>query len=339
MNTKEDLVIISNERIINKNNNFYCSNIDIKSIAEGLNDHFNVMLLSRKSKNSGNHKIVGLKAKTAANILEFLINVAKNFRNKKTKYLIISITPYTFFAAAILFFFRKKKFLYLRSNGYEEYKEILGFFGPFIYHLMYSFATIKSNLIVCQAKLAKKKPHKLVFPSQLDVKWLSNLKKEVSLDKPRLLYVGRIKVEKGINSLFEMYEKLKNEIDLSIVGDFKNFDISNKKINFLGYKSEQKELINIFDNNNIFILPSFTEAHPQVLFESLARLRPVIIFDEISHVVKDFKGVIISKRNSQSLLKAINFVIDNYNNIQDDMKNNKLPTKDNFISAMIKILN
>ena len=29
MNTKEDLVIISNERIINKNDNFYCSNIDI----------------------------------------------------------------------------------------------------------------------------------------------------------------------------------------------------------------------------------------------------------------------------------------------------------------------
>ena len=319
MNTKEDLVIISNERIINKNDNFYCSNIDIKSIAEGLNDHFNVMLLSRKSKNNGNHKIVGLKAKTAANILEFLINVVKNFRNKKTKYLIISITPYTFFASIILFFFRKKKFLYLRSNGYEEYKAILGFFGPFIYHLMYSFATIKSNLIVCQAKLAKEKSHKLVFPSQL--------------------YVGRIKVEKGIVSLFEMYEKLKNEINLSIVGDFKNFDISNKQINFLGYKSEQEELINIFDNNNIFILPSFTEAHPQVLFESLARLRPVIIFDEIDHVVKDFKGVIISKRNSQSLLKAIKFVINNYNNIQNDMKNNKLPTKDNFISEMVKILN
>ena len=69
----------------------------------------------------------------------------------------------------------------MRSNGYEEYKAILGFFGPFIYHLMYSFATIKSNLIVCQAKLAKEKSHKLVFPSQLDVKWLSNLKKEVLL--------------------------------------------------------------------------------------------------------------------------------------------------------------
>ena len=107
----------------------------------------------------------------------------------------------------------------------------------------------------------------------------------------------------------------------------------------MGYKSEQEELINIFDNNNIFILPSFTEAHPQVLFESLARLRPVIIFDEIDHVVKDFKGVIISKRNSQSLLKAIKFVINNYNNIQNDMKNNKLPTKDNFISEMVKILN
>jgi len=338
MNSKEDLVIISNERIFNKNSNFYCSNIEIKSIAEGLNDYFKVIVLSRKSKNHGNHKIIGLKAKIAANILEFLINIIKTFKNKNTKYLIVSITPYTFFASIILFIFGKKKFLYLRSNGYEEYKVILGFFGPFIYHMMYSFVTFKSNLIVCQARLAKKKPYELVSPSQLDTKWLKDLK-QVSLDKPRLLYVGRIKAEKGINSLFKIYEKLKNEIELSIVGDSKNPDIANKQINFLGYKSDQAELINIYDNSNIFILPSFTEAHPQVLYESLARSRPVIIFDEIDHVVKDFKGIIITKRNSQSLLKAINFVMDNYNNIQNDMKNNKLPTKDNFISEMIRILN
>ena len=338
MNSKEDLVIISNERIFNKNSNFYCSNIEIKSIAEGLNDYFKVIVLSRKSKNHGNHKITGLKAKIAANILEFLINIIKTFKNKNTKYLIVSITPYTFFASIILFIFGKKKFLYLRSNGYEEYKVILGFFGPFIYHMMYSFVTFKSNLIVCQARLAKKKPYELVSPSQLDTKWLKDLK-QVSLDKPRLLYVGRIKAEKGINSLFKIYEKLKNEIELSIVGDSKNPDIANKQINFLGYKSDQAELINIYDNSNIFILPSFTEAHPQVLYESLARSRPVIIFDEIDHVVKDFKGIIITKRNSQSLLKAINFVMDNYNNIQNDMKNNKLPTKDNFISEMIRILN
>ena len=52
----------------------------------------------------------------------------------------------------------------------------------------------------------------------------------------------------------------------------------------LNDKNENKNdsIIEAYDDHNVFILPSFTEAHPQVLDESLARLRPVIIFPEIS---------------------------------------------------------
>ena len=106
----------------------------------------------------------------------------------------------------------------------------------------------------------------------------------------------------------------------------------------MGYVNDASDLINIYDNHNIFILPSFTEAHPQVLYESLARMRPVIIFEEISHVIQNQEGIFASKRNAQSLSNTIKLVMDNYANIHKSIKKNKLPMKQEFISQMCKIL-
>ena len=97
-------------------------------------------------------------------------------------------------------------------------------------------------------------------------------------------------------------------------------------------------LIKLYDSHNIFILPSFTEGHPQVLDESLSRLRPVIIFKEISHVISHREGVFIAERNSSSLFKVINHIMNNYESIQKKMSKNVLPTKDKFIIKISKIL-
>ena len=48
--------------------------------------------------------------------------------------------------ACILLFLFKKPNVYLRSDGYEEYKSILGFFGPAIYHIMFFIVGKISNL-------------------------------------------------------------------------------------------------------------------------------------------------------------------------------------------------
>ena len=45
----------------------------------------------------------------------------------------------------------------------------------------------------------------------------------------------------------------------------------------------------------MFILPSFTEGQPMALLESLSRLRPVIIFKEIDHVIQNRVGIFISR--------------------------------------------
>ena len=332
----KDLVIIDNEQISKKDGSFYCDNFEAK-ISEDFNKFFNVTFIARKSKINRARQINLKKIEIASNIFSFLFDIFKTFNQNKTNYLIIAINPYTFFSYMFLFLFRKKIFVYLRSDGHEEYKAILGFIGPIIYNLMFRIVTFKSNIITCQKRLFTKRKSDAVFPSELNSFWLDNEQKPI-LDKPRLLYVGRIKVEKGIFSLLKIFDEIKIDSQLSIVGRTENIQLSNKKVNIIGHKYDPTELIKIYDNHNIFILPSFTEAHPKVIDESLARMRPVIIFEEIQHVIQNKKGIFVSKRNTKSLLETIHFIMANYPNIQKSMTQNKLPTKQEFILQMSNIL-
>ena len=228
--------------------------------------------------------------------------------------------------------FRKKSLTYLRSDGYEEYKNILGFIGPIIYHLMFSVVSKTSYLIGCNKEVLKGKEGKIISPSQLTDKWFSNTS-AAELNKIKLLYVGRVRVEKGIYSLLKIIKDFKKDISLSIVGMEKevNKTIKQENVNILEIETSEEKLIELYDTHNIFILPSFTEGHPMALLESLARCRPVIIFEEISHVVLSKKGIFIAKRNSESLLEKIEYIWSNYSKIQEDMKNNNLPLKKDFL--------
>ncbi len=332
----KNLVIIDNEKISKKNGDFYCDNFEAK-ISEDLNKELNVTIVARKSKIDRASKINLEKVKISSNIFSFLINIFKTFGDKETNYLIISITPYTFLSYILLFIFNKKVFVYLRSDGHEEYKAILGFLGPIIYNLMFRLVTFKSRIITCQKRLFIKRKCELVFPSELDSSWQENNRKP-SLDKPRLLYVGRIKIEKGIFSLLEIFSKVDVDLNLTVAGRIEKSLPENNKVSFIGHVQGYQKLIEVYDSHNIFILPSFTEAHPKVVDESLSRLRPVIIFDEIEHIVQNKKGIFVSKRNVTSLKQTIKFIMENYNNIQEEIKNNKLPTKQEFISQILNIL-
>jgi glycosyltransferase involved in cell wall biosynthesis len=337
---KKELVIISNESICKKDYSFYCDNIDGKSIPEGLSENFNVLMIGRRSRVQRSHKINLKKIIAASNILTFLYTIFKSFKKNENKYFLISITPYTFFAYIFLFICGKKPHVYLRSNGYEEYKCKFGFIGLIIYHIMFIIVSRKANLIVCRTHLLRGKHGHIVSPSQLSEKWFT-LYQNPYLKKISLLYVGRIKIEKGIFSLLKIFKKLNIDANLTIITNGYNFEknkINQKNVKILNFDNENDSIINEYDKHNIFILPSFTESHPQVLDEALSRKRPVIIFDEIKHVLQERKGVFISKRNSVSLLETINFIIKNYLTIQKDIEKNYLPTKKKFISELVNIL-
>ena len=72
------------------------------------------------------------------------------------------------------------------------------------------------------------------------------------------------------------------------------------------------------------------------LLESLARLRPVIIFKEIEHIIGDKKGIFVANRDPRSLFEKIKYIESNYENIQRAMKTNKLPLRENFLKQIEK---
>jgi glycosyltransferase involved in cell wall biosynthesis len=336
MNNK--LLIITNESISMENNKFSCDNIDMKSIPEALQEsNFSVSLLARKSQSKRTKNIGIENIKTFGNIFLYLFELFKNIKNTNNTYLIISISPYTFLAVIFLAFYKKKPFVYLRSDGYKEYKTILGFYGSFIYHIMFILVGKFSYLIACRDHLLNNRRGETVNPSQLNDKWFCNQRTELKISN-NLLYVGRIRVEKGIFSLVKMLEN--SNLKLTIITPEKKSSIPGitNNISIVNFENKNDEIINCYDEHNIFILPSYTEAHPQVLDEALARHKPVIIFKEISHVIRNRKGVFVSKRNIESLEKTIDYIIKDYDNIINEIKKNILPTKKQFIEQLNSIL-
>ena len=335
---KKKLFIFSNESISLNEGKFFCDNIDLKTTPEGLNRKFEVNLFGRKSKKQRSHEIKLKKTNIYTNIFSYISAVISSTKQEEAKYLIISISPYTFIISIFLRIFGKKPIVYLRSDGFGEYKSILGKIGPAIYFLMFSITCSISNLISCRDYILRGKKGKIISPSQLDSTWLRQ-PKNIEVKNFKLLYVGRFKVEKGIFSLIDLIKNKKN-ISLNIVGAEKevsnNFNQSNVKI--FQQQSNKLKLIKYYDDSNIFILPSFTEGHPMVLLEALARRRPVIIFEDILHVVGDKKGIFVSKRNFVNLLGTLNHIKKNYKKIQNEMKKNKLPTNKEFIDSLGKLI-
>ena len=335
---KKKLFIFSNESISIEDDKFYCDNLDLKSTPEGLNKKFEVNLLGRKSIQKKSHEIKLKRIKVFSNIFSYLSEVKNASKNNDSKFLIISISPYTFLISIFLKILGQKPIVYLRSDGYGEYKAILGRIGPPIYHLMFSITGAISNLISCRDYILRGKKGKLINPSQLDSVWLRQ-PKNTEIRNFKLLYVGRIRVEKGIFALSELIRN-KRDISLTIIGAEKGGTnkINQSNIKILPTQSNKNKLIKHYDDHNIFVLPSFTEGHPMVLLESLARRRPVVIFDDIKHVIGDKKGIFVTKRNFLSFLGTLNNIKKNYKKIQKDMKKNKLPTNKEFIDKFINLI-
>ena len=335
---KKKLFIFTNESIFLQDEKFFCDNIDLKSSPEGLNKKFEVNLFGRKSSKKRVHEIKLKKIKIFSNIFSYLSEVIKSTKVESAKFLIISISPYTFFMCLFLRFYGKTPIVYLRSDGYGEYKAILGNIGKLFYHLMFTLTSLISNFISCRNYILRGKKGKVIYPSQLDSVWLRKPKNQ-EVKNFKLLYVGRIRVEKGIFSLASLI-KNKRDISLTIVGAEKNtsYRINQSNINIQLTQSNKVRLIKYYDDHDIFVLPSFTEGHPMVLLEALSRRRPVIVFEEIEHVIGDKKGIFVAKRNFLNFFGTLNHIKKNYKKIQKDIMKNKLPTNKEFIENFVKAI-
>jgi glycosyltransferase involved in cell wall biosynthesis len=338
MKNLEDLYIISNDRFYK---NRFSNHNDLASILEAFEKKYNIKIIARSTK----VKLKFLTIKKKINFLDFfLIKTFKHIKslNRKTKFLFISLTPFNTLVFLFLRIFFNNFYLYLRSDGFNEYKIILGRLGALFYYVMLTIVINNVKLIISSKNLNFKNSFfYLVRPSELTKLWFKNVKKNnINNNNLRLLYLGRYRKEKGINDFIQLISSSKLSFHMKVYGiDHSNSSfINSEKVTYLPQITNVNKIIKAYDDCNIFILPSYTESSPKVIWESLARSRPVIVFEEISHVAKGKIGVYVCKRNLNSLIETIEFIIKNYKFIQINIKKNKFPLKKQFKQKLIDIL-
>lgn len=327
------IVVFSNDKIHHENKIISSNYNDTINILESINQNFEVLIFSRKSNKKQNFFFQENKQITVNKLFNF-------FKIKNFKLLIISLTPRNFINFLIFNFFHKnfQAFLLLRSNGQLEYKAKFGFVGAYIYQMMLNIISKYLKIISVSKHITEKKIDFILHPSEITENWLVNHKKP-NLKLPKLLYFGRYKEEKGFFFLIDIFKKIKINLQLTIAGDKYKIRKKEKNITILNEILDQKKIIELYDDHNIFILPSYTEGAPKVILESLARLRPVIIFEDIGHLKFDYHGIFVCQRNYISLQNQIEYIIRNYLIIQNEIKKNILPTRKEFQKKIRQILN
>lgn len=146
----------------------------------------------------------------------------------------------------------------------------------------------------------------------------------------RLLYVGRISPEKGLDVLLEAMHLLVTEISptrvsLTIAGaDFYGSSYGEKfrdrivtsavaeLLTVTGYVPYGAMLFELYDSHDILVLPSFTEGFPQVLFEAMARGLPVVATTAggIPRIIRNrHNGLLVAPGDATALVNAISELI------------------------------
>jgi glycosyltransferase involved in cell wall biosynthesis len=141
-------------------------------------------------------------------------------------------------------------------------------------------------------------------------------------NKPIVLFFGRLVYYKGIEYLVEAIQSVP-DAHLVVVGRGalqESLEIMAAKgignISFIPYLAEE-ELVAMYHACEIFVLPSVenTEGFGIVQLEAMACAKPVISSDlptGVTYVNQDgVTGLVVPKRNSQELAKAINYLLKN----------------------------
>lgn len=139
-----------------------------------------------------------------------------------------------------------------------------------------------------------------------------------------ILFVGRLISRKGIRYLLEAFASLEKEYlknwQIWLVGDgpekgnlfcqAKNLNIL-KRVKFLGIKNKH-ELVNIYNQAKIFVLPSLSEGMSNAVLEAMACGLPIIMsrVGGNEELIKN-NGFVVKKKSALGIKKALEKYLDN----------------------------
>lgn len=174
-----------------------------------------------------------------------------------------------------------------------------------------------------------------ILPSKIYVK-----KQETTIK--HILFVGRLIERKGVAYLIDAINKLSSNVVLDIAGEGPLYATLKIKIDSLGLNKRiflhgrvsNEELKKLYENCDVFVLPSITdkwgdtEGLGVVILEAMSFGKPVIgtSVGGITDIIKDGKnGLLVPQKNSMQLANAIKRVLRD-NKLENYLSNNGINT-------------
>lgn len=141
----------------------------------------------------------------------------------------------------------------------------------------------------------------------------------IELDRPVMLYLGRVAHEKNIAFLVHVVAEVKKTVGrvlLIIAGEgpavntlkklVTQLGVS-KNVMFIGYLTREKELPDCYTAANVFVFASRTETQGLVLLEAMAAGTPVVSTAVMgtADVLEDKEGALVSEENVRTFSKKV----------------------------------
>lgn len=158
----------------------------------------------------------------------------------------------------------------------------------------------------------------------------------VHIDTLKLLYLGRLDREKGLLELLNAICTLKNKgkkVQLTIVGEGEDGQILREEtvklgigseVTFYGAEFAPAKIKELYTSANAYIIPTYHEGFPRTIYESMIFGTPVIttMVGGIPDVMKNkFNCKSIDVRSTDSIVDAVEFIIEHYDNAISWAKN------------------
>jgi len=148
----------------------------------------------------------------------------------------------------------------------------------------------------------------------------------IPLQRPMLLYVGRVAHEKNIGFLLEVVKFLSEQIpeillvitgegpaDASLRASVKSLGIE-KNVQFIGYLDRNTELNACYKAADIFVFASKSETQGLVLLEAMAQGTPVVAIAELgtSSILIEGQGAMIAAENESEFAQKVHHLLTNH---------------------------
>jgi glycosyltransferase involved in cell wall biosynthesis len=168
------------------------------------------------------------------------------------------------------------------------------------------------NVLVCSTGVDTK-----IFKPGNDIKDIRNAL-NLRVDDIVILYVGRLDLVKGVNYLIEAAKVITRKYKHSkfiLVGEGnlrKEYEVLANSFNNIIFLGWRKDIPQLMQMSNIFVLPSLSEGVPNVVMEACASGLPVIASNVggVSQLITNREtGILIPSKDKDSLVSALDELI------------------------------